>query len=91
MNQSPRNPRSANVIAHQKTEARAGQAMATISFNHQGMCHFHVFKLPAKSTQARKSDTEMHQAVHNWFYHQTTEFYQMGIHHFIYRRKNVSS
>jgi len=41
--QNPRNPSSANATAHQKIQACAGQAMATISFNHQGLCHFHVF------------------------------------------------
>ena len=79
------------VTAHKKIQACSGQTMATISFYHQGMCHFHVFKMSEKSIQGRKSDTEMQHAVHKWFYHQTTEFYQMGIHHFIYRRKNVSN
>jgi len=39
--------------------------MATMSFNHHEMCHFHVFKLSEKSIQARKSDTEIQHAVCN--------------------------
>jgi hypothetical protein len=59
--------------------------MATVSFNHQWLSFLWLYAV------SEKHSAEKQQAVHNWFYHQTTEFYQKGIYHFIYRWKNVSN